>query len=199
MATTSREARDRHARADDGDLVRRCLEGHAEAWEALIRRYRRLIYSMPAAYRISGDEADEIFQSVAVKLFQNLGSLRSTDSLASWIAVTARRECQAARRGEARFTDLDSHVAAGNEPRDEAPDVLQAIEEIEAEHTVALALERLGEPCRSLLTALYVEDPPPSYEELGRRLGRPIGSLGPTRARCLKKLKELVIAAGTHP
>lgn len=174
---------------DDRALVRACRQGDAKAWEELIRRYRRLIYSIPLAFGFAADRADEIFQRVAVKLVEHLGEIRRVEGLASWIAVTARRECQAYAEADARFVPLDASESASAERGD--PDVLEKLDAIEREHAVALAFERLAEPCRKLLFALYVEDPTPSYKEIAERLGRPVGSLGPTRARCLAKLAAL--------
>ena len=78
---------------DDEELIAACLDGDESAWSSLIRRYRRLIYSIPVAYRMQSHEADEIFQSVALKLFNHLATLRNRSGLASWLIVTTRREC----------------------------------------------------------------------------------------------------------
>ncbi len=174
---------------DDRKLVRDCQRGDANAWEELIRRYRRLICSIPVAFRFRPDQADEVFQRVALKLFEHLPGLRRAEGLASWIAVTTRRECRAYVQAEARYTTLE-----GSDPDSlsgEPPDLLDALDSIEREHSLALALERLDEPCRRLLSALYVEEPTPSYKAIAERLRRPVGSLGPTRARCLAKLAKL--------
>ncbi len=174
---------------DDRELVRACRKGDAKAWEELIRRYRRLIYSIPHVFGFAADRADEIFQRVAVKLVEHLGEIRRVEGLASWIAVTARRECRSYAEMDARFASLDE--LGGGSPTRNDPDILERLDAIEREHAVALAFERLDEPCRKLLSALYVEDPTPSYKEIAQRLGRPVGSLGPTRARCLAKLAAL--------
>lgn len=179
---------------DDDALIRACRAGDGDAWEQLIRRYRRLIYSVPVAFRLPRHEADEIFQRVAVKLFENLHRIRDVGSLPSWIAVTARRECIGLSHSEGRFRDLDEADldVAGPDP----PDVAGALQLLEDEHALALALERLDRGCRDLISALYIEDPTPSYQEISARVGRPIGSLGPTRARCLEKLRKLYFRSG---
>jgi DNA-directed RNA polymerase specialized sigma24 family protein len=79
---------------------------------------------------------------------------------------------------------------------EDPPDVLRDLHLLECAHTLTLAMERLDEPCRGLLSALYVEDPVPSYQEISRRLDRPVGSLGPTRARCLDKLRKVYVEMG---
>ena len=101
----------------------------------------------------------------------------------------ARRPLTAKLRGriEAWLSD---------EPAIDPPDVAGRLHRVECQHALALALERLEDLCRRLIAALYVEDPRPSYDEIARRLGRPIGSLGPTRARCLEKLRKKYVEQG---
>lgn len=183
---------DRHP--DDAALVAACRRGDPGAWEALILRYRRLVYSIPAAYRLERADADEIFQRVALKWFEHLPRLRDASALPAWLVVTTRRECTALLATRRRFTSIDEDGAP--EPGVEPPDVVEEVAAVAREHALELAFERLGEPCRGLLTALYVEEPRPSYGEIGRRLGRPIGSLGPTRSRCLEKLRVLYLESG---
>ena len=179
--------------SDEG-LVRGCVAGERAAWEELIRRYRRLIYSLPAAYGLSPESAADVFQRVIVKLLEQLARIERGNSLCAWLITTTRRECQALSARERRFAppleDGDPTLVA------DPPDVARAIDAVRAEQLLALALERLDEPCRRLLEALYVEDPPVSYQELAVRLGRPVGSLGPTRGRCLGKLRKLFLALG---
>jgi len=176
----------------DAELIEGCLRREEGPWRDLIKRYRRLIYSIPVAYRSA--DPDEIFQIVAVKLFENLATLRNHGGVAAWIATTTRRECMAAARKGKRSVSIDEQPEhAFSEP---PPDVAQTLLDIECEHMLHLALEGLGGMCETLLKALYLEDPTPSYKEISRRIERPVGSLGPTRARCLTKLKELYFGLG---
>jgi RNA polymerase sigma factor (sigma-70 family) len=181
---------------DDGAILAACRAGDAAAWETLIRRYRRLIYSVPAAYRLPTDQADEVFQRVTIKLFEHMGRLRSAETLPTWLLVTTRRESQEMSRKEKRYAPFDDEDSERLPAEDS--DVAGRIDAVAREHEVALALERMGSPCRELLTALYVEEPTPPYDEIARRLGRPIGSLGPTRSRCLDKLKSLYLESGIN-
>ena len=182
---------------DDAALVAACRKGDAAAWEALIRRHRRLIHSIPVALRFSPDEQDEVFQRTALLLFENLDSIRDPAKLAGWLAVTARRECWALRRSARKSRGFEEGEEESLPARPQ--DLPREVEIVFCEHAAQVALGRLGEPCRSLLTALYVEDPTPSYAEISARLGRPVGSLGPTRARCLAKLRKLYDATGAPP
>ena len=183
-------------RDDDTSLLDRCRAGDVAAWETLIRRYRRLIYSVPSAYRLPVDQADEVFQRVTIKLFEHVSRVRSAETLPAWLLVTTRRESREISRKEKRyasFEDEDSERLPA-----ESLDVAGRLDAVAREHAVAVALERMGSPCRELLTALYVEDPTPPYDEISSRLGRPIGSLGPTRSRCLEKLKALYLESGIN-
>lgn len=174
---------------DDGVLLSLCREGDARAWEELIRRYRRLIYSIPFACGLGADAADDVFQRVALLLVENIANLRDPKALPAWLITTGRRECWATKRKSSRSRAFEEGEVEAI-PED-PPDVIEALHRIGQEHAVQVAFSRLAGPCRDLLHALYVEDPTPAYDELAERLGRPIGSLGPTRARCLEKLRRL--------
>lgn len=179
----------------DGSLVKACLAGDSSAWEVLIHRYRRLIYSVPVSYRLPEEDAEEVFQRVVVKLFENLGRIKARRALPAWLVVTTRRECQSWFRG-----NRNTESAAELDGLAAEPEGIDArIDAVRNQHTLALALEKLDRPCRDLLTALYIEDPTPPYAEISARLGRPVGSLGPTRARCLRKLKGLFLGLGGIP
>jgi RNA polymerase sigma factor (sigma-70 family) len=179
----------------DRSLVRGCLQRDPRAWDELVRKYRRLVYSIPLSLRLSPDQADDVFQRVFLKLISSLEALRDVERLAAWLATTARRESWEVARRANRYQALDSSPdQASAAPPPEDPSLA-----VEREHALVQALERIGEPCRGLLTALYLEDPTPSYDEIGRRLDRPVGSLGPTRARCLAKLRKLYLEEGGGP
>jgi RNA polymerase sigma factor (sigma-70 family) len=177
---------------NDDELIEGCLRNDEGAWRELIVRYRRLIYSIPVAYRLP--DPDEIFQIVAVKLLENLATLKNRASLGAWIATTTRRECISVRKKEQRSVSLDDQPP--EELSEEAPDIAQRLLDIECEHMLHVALERLDEICKALLHAFYLEDPTPSYKEVAQRINRPVGSLGPTRGRCLTKLQEHYVDLG---
>jgi RNA polymerase sigma factor (sigma-70 family) len=155
----------------------------------LIRRYERLIYSIPVAYRVPSEQADEIFQRVSVKLFEKLHQIKRSESLPAWLMTTTRRECQAVLVSERRWAPIPEQESSALS--DDPPDMARRLDAVRSEQLLTLAFDRLDETCRKLLGALYLEDREPSYRELAKRLGRPVGSLGPTRARCLDKLRKL--------
>ena len=162
----------------DERLIRDCCKGDERSWKTLVDRYRRLIFSVPVgAYRMPEAEAEEIFQSVVVKLYENIHRLRKSRSLSAWLVVVTRNECRRFKRTARRWTPFDERNVPSS--CDDPPDVVRALHLVECEHHLALAFEKLDQESRRLLSALYLEEPSPHYAEIGRRLGRPVGSLGP--------------------
>jgi RNA polymerase sigma factor (sigma-70 family) len=177
------------------DLVTRSKVGDSRAWEALVERFAPLIWSICRRYRLGPADAADAGQCVWLRLVDGLATIRDPAALAGWLATTTERECvrvlRAARRPEALGQVLD----AENIPD---PQIGMAEHELlVAERHAALreALARLPPKCQRLM-ALLVEDPPLPYAEISARLCIPVGSIGPSRARCLDKLRrDPVIAA----
>ncbi len=175
----------------DARLVGLCLRGEPGAWEALVRRHERLVYAVGRSYRLSDADLADVFQEVFAALVKGLPRLRDARTLVRWVASTTERVARATalrRRREWALSAGDPHEAAARLASAEGP-VGADLERLEEQAMVRLALAALPERCRRLLSALYYEDPPPPYGELSRRLGVPVGSLGPTRARCFEKLR----------
>lgn len=172
----------------DVELIDRALRGDAAAWEALVMRYRRLVYAVPLRLGLSSDQADDVFQETFAKLVEKLAEVRDGARVGLWLAVTARRHALARlTRGPARF---DVPLAPGFERESAAETPLEELERLESEALVRRALETLPERCRSLLRALFYDDPPVPYARLARELGIPRDSLGPTRLRCFGRLRQ---------
>jgi RNA polymerase sigma factor (sigma-70 family) len=168
----------------------------------LVRRYERLVYSIPRRCGLHEEDAEDIFQTVWVKLLENLEKLRDEDRLAAWLITTTQREAWRVRRQSRRSVpfsatgpDADGELALDELPATE-PLPHDAVVRLEEEQTVREALGEMGERCRTLLGSLYFTDPPLSYAEIGGRLGVPEGSIGPTRARCLQQFKKLLEKKG---
>lgn len=178
---------------DDVALVRACRQGDSGAWEHLVRRYQQLIYTIPRRARLGDADAADVFQTVFQRLHENIDRLTQPQRLQAWLVTTARRETLRLLRERGRSAPDD---ARGDEPAPEPvdPDPLPEalLERLQLHHRVRLALEGLPEPCRTLLGLLYGEDEPPPYAEVSARLNMPEGSIGPTRARCLAKLRKLI-------
>lgn len=182
-------------RLEDGELIALCLDGSEEAWETLIRRYQRLVYSIPFKSGLGEEIAADIFQSVCVRLIEHLGHLKDRGKLASWLITTTTRECWRTSnrsRREAPIGEGGDDLPPMPEVADERP--LQEDEQVQLAEQVRVrsAVERLPDRCRDLLELLYYVEDRPSYEEISRRMEMPVPSIGPTRARCLQKLRKLL-------
>lgn len=176
----------------DARLVARCAAGDARAWEALVRRHERLVYAIGRSFRLGDEDLGDVFQDVFAALLKGMPRLRDGRALVRWLASTTERIARTTalkRRREA----AREHRGQGtiDELRDESGPVGSELERAEREHQVRLALGAVSERCKRLLEALYYEDPTPSYGQLSQRLGVPMGSLGPTRARCIERLRGL--------
>ena len=174
----------------DPSLVGACLAGDERAWEELVERYGRLVYAIPRRMGFSAADADDVFQAVFTLLLRHLPRLRDQTRLSSWLITTTRRECWRFGRKAPRHDGLDEAIA------DDADPPQAEIERGEREQAVRQAMRRLDGRCRDLLVALFLAPAPPAYEALGAQLGMPVGSIGPTRARCLRKLEGLLLEEG---
>lgn len=177
----------------DEQLIAACRTSDEKAWDTLVERYERLVYTVPARYGLTSSEIDDVFQSVWLSLLKNLNKLREPDRVSAWLVTTARRECWERRRGadyeRSVASDLDTLLTdrAGDELPPE--DVVVTFRQYE---TLRGAMETLGDRCRKLLWMLYYDSKVPSYSDVAEQLEIPIGSIGPMRARCLKKLRGLL-------
>jgi RNA polymerase sigma factor (sigma-70 family) len=175
-----------------GAVVRAASEGDREAWNALVARYGGLIWSVARAHRLGDADAADVFQTTWLRLVEHLGEIRDPDRVGSWLATTARHECLRVLRVGQRHVLTDGFELIEG-PDDAAADTRLLTEERDA--ALWRAFARISERCRGLLRMLAA-DPPPSYEEVGAALDMPIGSIGPTRGRCLEQLRERAAAVG---
>jgi len=182
---------------DDEALVRLCVDGDEAALTALVVRYRRLVYAIPFRYGFRAEGAADVFQSVWLRFIEKLPTIQDPRRIAGWLATTTVRECwrasERARREPPIGEGGDAEVAPmRHEPVDLRPLADEEQVMLELQHRVRTAVELLPERCRLLLELLFYEDEPASYAEISRRLGMPADSIGPTRARCLAKLRQLM-------
>lgn len=171
----------------DQELVRACLAGQTGAWDELVERYGRLVYSIPMRIGLSAADADDIFQTVFGIVLRRLESLREQDRLSAWLIRTTYRESwRFAKRNRSGRAELPADAPADDEP---SPD---EVSRAERQHLVRWGLSELGGPCRQLLEALFFAPTEPSYEQIAAQLNIKIGSIGPTRARCFAKLQKIL-------
>jgi RNA polymerase sigma factor (sigma-70 family) len=170
-------------------LVARVGDGDQEAWDEIIERYSPLVWNICGRYQLNRHDIDDVGQSVWLLLVENIASLREAAALPGWLATTTKRECLRVLRAGRRHEHADL-PAEDQMPSD--PDAMAIEEEvIVAERNAALraAFAELPPRCYQLLSML-VSDPPPPYAEISAKLGIPVGSIGPTRARCLARLRR---------
>ena len=178
----------------DKQLLLQCRRGDEAAWEALVRRYQRLIYAIPQRAGLDPDSAGEVFQEVFTTLLQKLDQIEQPERLHAWLVTTARRKTWRAILQQRGGTQ---RPVGGDDPEpddelmslpDNSPLPDEMLAKLEDQHRIRRALGNLDERCRRLLTLLYYEADQPSYAAIAAELGTSEGSIGPTRARCLKKL-----------
>jgi RNA polymerase sigma factor (sigma-70 family) len=169
---------------DDPALITMCLAGREDAWTELVRRYSRLVYAIALKSGLDGDAAGDVVQDVFIIVLRRLESLRETERFSAWLITTTRRESWRARK-QNREQALDDAI----DPIDNDPTAAEQVIAWEEASTVHRALGMLGDRCQRLMRMLFLQDPRPSYESIASDLGISIGSIGPTRGRCLKQLR----------
>jgi RNA polymerase sigma factor (sigma-70 family) len=174
------------------ELVQAAGEGDERAWSALVDRFEGLVWATTRAHRLSPAEAADVTQTTWLRLVENLDRIKDPERLGAWLATTARREClrHIRLRGRELQIEDDSFFDAPSEEPFEARLIVR-----ERDDALRRAFARIGERCQALLRLLSASEPP-SYEEIGAALGMPIGAIGPTRARCLEKLRRSPELAG---
>jgi RNA polymerase sigma factor (sigma-70 family) len=171
------------------DLVTRARDGDRQAWDALVARYAPLIWSICRRHRLADADADDVGQGVWLQLVHQLDKIRDPAALPGWLATTTRREClrvlRAARGPLAAGYELDTENIPDQRARAAEQELLAA----EQHAALREAFAHLPSDGQQLI-ALLIQDPPVPYAEISARLGIPVGSIGPNRARCLDKLRR---------
>jgi RNA polymerase sigma factor (sigma-70 family) len=169
------------------DLVAAALAGDHSSWNRLVDRYTPLVLSIVRRHRLQGSDAEDVVQTVWLRLVEHLGGIRQPAALPGWIATTARNECLHVIRGHKLVSPTDLGEQGSPEGVGE-PGIDRDLLEAERHEALLIALAELPDRQRALLL-LLIEDPPLPYEEISRRLGLPVGSIGPTRARALARVR----------
>ena len=169
-------------------LVLRASSGDPDAWEQLVTKYSGLLWAIARGYRLSPSDAADAVQTTWLRLVVHLGTIQRPDAVGAWLATTVRRECMRMRRRSDRRYPMD---IADVELSDAAEDVERQILEQEEQLALARAMELLPDRQRVLLRMLTTY-PQPSYEDVASALDMPIGSIGPTRGRALRRLRQLL-------
>jgi RNA polymerase sigma factor (sigma-70 family) len=175
---------------DASELVRRAAAGDRVAWERLVDQYSRLIWAMTRDFRLAESDAADVVQATWLRLLEHIGRIEYPERIASWLATTARHEClrQLAASKKVMLVDDDDAAFGASTIQPEIDERLLSDEQAQA---VREAVSRLPSRSQQLLE-LLMADPPVSYTEISDQLGVPIGSIGPTRGRCLERLRLML-------
>jgi RNA polymerase sigma factor (sigma-70 family) len=174
-------------------LVSSAAAGDQRGWDALVREFGGLVWAVARAHRLSDADAADVAQTTWLRLLEHHDRLHDRARVGAWLATTARRECLRVLRGANRQVLLGDDT-----PELESPDPAPDEELLIAERDRALwrrdralwrSFERLRASDQALLR-LLIADPRPAYEEISAALDMPIGSIGPTRARALERLRR---------
>lgn len=180
---------------EDVALVRRCRDGDQDAWDELVERYQRLVFAIPRRAGLSDDEATDIFQEVFLTLLEKIDELEQPGRIRAWMVTTAKfKTWSAVRRRRGVFSpatdeEMELEMASIADPNPIADEVLIELEE---QHVIRRALATLEERCRRILSMLYLMEPAASYARVAREVGVGETSISPLRARCLKKLRQVL-------
>ncbi|MFF7734421.1 sigma-70 family RNA polymerase sigma factor [Streptomyces sp. NPDC007984] len=187
-------------RVDVGALVQAAADGDAGAWKALVEGLSPLVWSVVRAHRLSDADAHEVYQTAWFRFAQHLGRIREPGKAGAWLASTARHECLKVIRNSQRLTLTDDprlldRVSEDDTPEQSLLDSEEAAAQSERVRRLWQEFEELGERCRQLLRVLMAT-PPPSYQDVSAALGIAVGSIGPLRQRCLRRLRARLEARG---
>jgi RNA polymerase sigma factor (sigma-70 family) len=187
---------------DVGGLVTSAADGDAGSWNALVARFGGLVWSVARGYGLSREDAEEVGQLTWFRLADHIGRIKEPARIGGWLATTARNEALKLLRARQRVGSVADPGAYAPMIDEHSPEAAVLAAEADAAHAERLGLlwEAFGvlpERCRRLLRVLS-GSPPPSYAEVAVALEMPIGSIGPTRARCLRRLRDLLAERGVN-
>ena len=172
----------------NGELLKAAAAGDQDAWDALVQRYTSLLWSIARSFRLSTADAADVVQTTWLRLVEHMDKIADPERLPGWLATTARRECVHLVRRADRYAESSAELP---DLQDDGPAPDAALLSDERDAELWRALTRLDELCHRLLRILMA-DPPPAYVDVAAALGMKLGSIGPTRARCLAKLRLLM-------
>lgn len=179
----------------DAALVTGCRRGDQAAWDELVDRYQRLIYTIPRRAGLTDEQAADVFQEVFVTLVEKLDAIEQPERIRSWIVTTAKFKTWGVIRGRkghyspATDEELENEL---NSIPDAAPLSDDLLIELEEQHMIRAAVNELDERCREIVSMIYLQESAASYAEVAAQIGVGETSISPLRTRCLKKLQKLI-------
>jgi RNA polymerase sigma factor (sigma-70 family) len=186
------ESADRHPALTN--LVRCAAEGDSDAWNQLVERFAGMVWAVARSYRLNASDAADVSQTTWLRLVQHLDRIEQPERVGAWLAITARHEALRVARQASRQLPIGDHIIIDLVAEDGVSNDDALLANERARELWALVM-RLPARCQ-LILRLLTADPPLSYRDLGEALDMPIGSIGPTRARCLEHLRKIASSAG---
>jgi RNA polymerase sigma factor (sigma-70 family) len=182
------------------ELVAAAVDGDQTAWIALVARLERVVWKAVNMMTYDHEVRDDAFAGTWLRLAERLDTIREPEKLPGWLTTTACNEVRQILRQRGRS---DVSLSQSRSPAGSAGDLLETLADDAGEHADALLLDeqrrevraafaRLDDNCREIITVLVLADPPVPYDRASEQLERPIGSLGPSRRRCLDKMRGLL-------
>lgn len=179
----------------DAELISACRRGDEAAWNELVDRYQRLIFTVPRRAGLSEEQSADILQEVFLTLFEKLDKIQQPEKIRSWIVTAAKFKTWGAVRCEKGFytpeTEEEMEAEMANLP-DTSPLADAVLIELEEQHLIRTALMEMEERCRKIISMIYLQDSAATYAEVAREIGVGETSISPLRARCLKKLAKIL-------
>jgi RNA polymerase sigma factor (sigma-70 family) len=181
-------------------LIHRAAEGDPTAWNAIVDEFAGLLWSVVRGFRLNEAQSADAVQTTWLRLVEHIADLREPEHVAGWLKTTAHRVClQVIRQGgREQLTDWEEDRGPVSGVRYEGPDEdgpEAAAMRQEQQVLVRRALAELPDRHRQLME-LLVASPPISYQDISARLGMPVGSIGPTRARILTRMRDSLATVG---
>lgn len=171
----------RYSSVPDAELVRACRTGDADAWNELVERYSRYVYAIAVrGFRLSDDDAEDVFQDVFTRIYLRLDALRDDSALRPWIAQLTRRRCLDALSSKGREMPAEEEALTAEESAD--------LSDVEEAFAVREALGGLSENCQDILDRFFARDQ--SYRTIAEELEIPSGTIASRIARCLARLRD---------
>ena len=178
-------------------MVDSAANGDQAAWNALVAQFAGLVWSITRSYRLGPADAADVSQTAWLRLVEHLGRLNEPDRVGSWLAATTRHECLAVLRRSGRQLPTEDEYLEPDPGREPTVDLDAELIRDERRRALWQGLGQLSAPCQRLLR-LLMTDPPPSYDDVAAALDMPVGSIGPTRGRCLERLRQRMQISGIH-
>jgi RNA polymerase sigma factor (sigma-70 family) len=177
----------------DAYLIQACQQGDPDAWERVLSRYERLVYSAALHCDLDPDEAADVVQYTFIALLKGMNHFHGTIHLGAWLWTVARRQAWRLAKKRRAHVSLDIlDVATLREAAQFMGRTDDALESWELSVWLQSGLNQLKPRCQKLLLALYFEPEPPAYTDIAKRFDMPLGAIGPTRLRCLSELRKVL-------